>query len=142
MRNAITKALGFGVLAGCAHHPAPTEHLAASIAAARSAQTAGAGEVPTGELHLKLAEDQIEQARKMMKRGDNERADAMTIRAYNDAVLALALTREAQLKNDLERLASAHPDTSAPEEVSPRLEATDPPGPSMPNGEPDRAGED
>lgn len=142
MRNTIRGALCFGVLAGCAGYPAPTEHLAASMAAARSAQTAGAEQVPKAELHLKLAEDQIAQAREMMERGENERADAMTIRAYNDATLALALTRDAQLTSNLDTLSAAHPNVQLPASVQPELEATDPSGPSMPRSEPKPAADD
>jgi hypothetical protein len=84
----------------------------------------------------------IAQARKMMERSQNERADAMTIRAYNDAVLALALTRQAQLASALETLSSAHPNIEVPESVSPQLEATDSAGPNMPRGEPERAADE
>lgn len=34
----------------------------------------------------------------MMSNGDNERADYMTLRAFNDAQLAVALVREQQAK--------------------------------------------
>ena len=81
-------------LAACASHPPPSDHLASAIAAARGAQEAGAPRVPQAALHLKLSEEQIAQARQMMERGDNLRADYMTLRAYNDAELALALARE------------------------------------------------
>lgn len=50
--------------------------------------------MPQAALHLKLAEEQIAQARQMMDEGNNLRADYMTLRAYNDAELALALARE------------------------------------------------
>ncbi|MFT3922964.1 MAG: DUF4398 domain-containing protein [Myxococcales bacterium] len=79
---------------GCASYPQPTEHLASSMAAVRGAEEAGATSVPKAALHLKLAQEELEQARTMLEHGDNERADAMTIRAYNDAELALALARE------------------------------------------------
>src|SRR5688572_4327204 len=81
---------------GCASHPPPNDHMASAIAAVRGAQVAvaGAGRVPKAALHLKLAEEQVAQAREMMERGDNERADYMTLRAYNDAELAVALARE------------------------------------------------
>ena len=79
--------------AGCASHPPPTDHLASAIAATRGAQEAGAPQVPRAALQLKLAEEQIAQARKMIEDGDNERADFMTLRAYNDAELAVALAR-------------------------------------------------
>jgi hypothetical protein len=82
----------------CASHPPPTDNLASAIAAVRGAQEAGAGEVPRAALQLKLAEEQVTQARAMMKKGDNERADYMTLRAFNDAELALAIAREHQAK--------------------------------------------
>jgi hypothetical protein len=64
------------------------------MAAARAAREAGAPNVPRAALQLKLAEEQIAQARQMMNNGSNERADYMTLRAYNDAELALAFARE------------------------------------------------
>lgn len=82
----------------CASHPPPTDNLASAIAAVRGAQEAGAGAVPQAALQLKLAEEQVAQARDMMKRGDNERADYMTLRAFNDAELALAIARQHQAK--------------------------------------------
>jgi hypothetical protein len=84
----------------CASHPPPNDHLASAIAAVRGAQVAvsTAGHVPEAALHLKLAEEQVAQAREMMERGDHERADYMTLRAYNDAELALALARVHQAR--------------------------------------------
>ena len=78
----------------CASHPPPTDHLASAIAATRGAQEAGAATVPEAALQLKLAEEGVARARKLMESGDNERADFMTLRAYNDAELAIALARE------------------------------------------------
>src|SRR3954469_18418246 len=83
---------------GCASHPPPTDHLATAIAAVHGAQVAGAARVPKAALQLKLAEEQVAQARKMMEQGDNERADYMTLRAYNDAALAVALARESETR--------------------------------------------
>jgi hypothetical protein len=98
--------------AACAGYPAPSEHLASSVAAARGAQEAGAAQVPEAALQLKLAEDQNAAAKRLMSRGHNEHADYMTLRAYNDAALSLALTREeasrrrAQQSAELARLAA------------------------------------
>jgi len=64
------------------------------MAAARAARTAGAANVPRAALQLKLAEEQLAQAREMMQNGANERADFMSLRSYNDAELALAIARE------------------------------------------------
>lgn len=81
--------------AGCgASRPPPTDNLASAIAAVRGAQEAGAAQVPKASLQLRLAEEQVAQARAMIKNGQNERADYMTLRAFNDAELALALARE------------------------------------------------
>ncbi|HKO93663.1 MAG TPA: DUF4398 domain-containing protein [Polyangiaceae bacterium] len=94
-------ALSAGSL-GCASRPPPSDHLATAIAAVYGAQVAGAAQVPEAALQLKLAEEQVAQARRMMDRGDNERADYMTLRAFNDAELAVALTRahEAKVRAD------------------------------------------
>jgi hypothetical protein len=82
------------LVAGCASYPAPTEHLASAMAQVRAAQEVGVAHVPQAQLHLKLAEEQVAQAKALMEDGKNERADYMTLRAYNDAALALALARE------------------------------------------------
>jgi hypothetical protein len=98
--------------AACASYPAPSEHLASSVAAARGAQEAGAAQVPEAALQLKMAEEEIDQAKKMMKDKENERADYMTLRAYNDATLSLAIAREeaarrrSQQSAELARLAA------------------------------------
>jgi hypothetical protein len=107
-------AVGLCALAACASQPDPTEHLAASMAAVRGAETAGAEQVPQAALHLKLAQEQIVHAKQLMDNGENGRADAMTIRAYNDAELALALTREAQARRELETFAAAQPPVAPP----------------------------
>jgi hypothetical protein len=98
--------------AACASYPAPSEHLASSMAAARGAQEAGATQVPEAALQLKLAQEQNRTAKALMEDGKNERADYLTLRAYNDASLSIALTREeaarrrAQQSAELARLAA------------------------------------
>jgi hypothetical protein len=100
----------------CASHPPPTDHMASAIAAVRGAQVAvaQAGQVPEAALHLKLAEEQVAQAREMIERGDNERANYMTLRAYNDAELALALARQHEAREAAE--AAKRGGSSAPAE--------------------------
>lgn len=81
--------------AGCGGtYPPPANHLASAMAATRAATEAGAANVPRAALQLKLAEEQVAQAQQLMRDGSNERADYLTLRAYNDAELALALARE------------------------------------------------
>ena len=84
-----------GLLAvGCAHHPAPTEQVAKSIAAVRGAQEAGANEVPEAALHVKLAQEQIALATSLMEDDDNARAEDKALRATQDAELAVVLARQ------------------------------------------------
>jgi hypothetical protein len=111
----------------CASHPPPTDHMASAIAAVRGAQVAvaQAGQVPEAALQLKLAEEQVAQARQMIDRGDNERADYMTLRAYNDAELALALARQHQAREGAQQAAK----NGAPS-------MTEPAAPTAPNPSP------
>lgn len=104
---------GIASIVGCgASYPAPTEHLASSMAAVRAAQEAGAASVPKAQLYLKLAEEQTAQAKKHIEDGDNERADYMTLRAYNDATLAIALARQNVARVQAEQATAPKP--SAP----------------------------
>jgi Domain of unknown function (DUF4398) len=77
-----------------ASFPPPTQRLADAQSSERSAREVGANDSPSAQLSLKLANDQIAQAQKAMSDGDNERADALLIRAKADSELALAQARE------------------------------------------------
>ena len=78
----------------CAGTPMPAERLASAESAARGATEVGAEGTPQAALHLKMARDQIAQARGMIKQGDNDRADMVLARAEADAELSLALAKE------------------------------------------------
>jgi hypothetical protein len=82
------------LVAGCASYPQPNESLANSTATVRGAEEAGAEQVPDAALHLRLAEEQNEAAKRLMADGDNERAQYLTMRAQTDAELALSLAHE------------------------------------------------
>ncbi|HMJ55218.1 MAG TPA: DUF4398 domain-containing protein [Polyangiaceae bacterium] len=95
---------------GCgASYPAPTEHLASSMAAVRAAQETGAASVPKAQLYLKLAEEQTAQAKALIEDGNNERADYMTLRAYNDATLAMAIARQNAARAQAAQATEANP---------------------------------
>ncbi|HEX6241236.1 MAG TPA: DUF4398 domain-containing protein [Polyangiales bacterium] len=111
MSKAVFITLGVAALCACATDPKSTQRLAESMAAVRGAETAGAAQVPQAALHLKLAQEQISQAQKVME-DDEERGVALALRAYSDADLALALTREAESKQKLAGFAEAHPNAS------------------------------
>jgi hypothetical protein len=86
--------LPIALLAGCASFPTPTQHMADAESAHRSAIELGASAEPSAQLHLKLAEEEMAQAKAKMKDGDNKEADSMLIRSKADSELALALAKE------------------------------------------------
>jgi hypothetical protein len=87
--------------------------MADAQAAERSAQELGANKVPAAQLSLKLAQDQIADAKKAMADDENKRADSLLIRAKADAELALAQTREQNAKAGVEEAVEDSADQKA-----------------------------
>ena len=90
-------AVGFSMLfsVGCGSSlPPPSDRLATAEAASRSARELGADKDPKAALHLKLAQEQIDQAKRLMTDGDNKRADLVLQRASSDAELSVMLAKE------------------------------------------------
>jgi hypothetical protein len=99
---------GIGLVAlACAGAPAPTQRLASAQASLRAANEVGAKEVPAAKLHAQLAQEQVDQAQKLIEDGENERADALLRRAQADAELAVAMTRDATSKQQAEAAEAA-----------------------------------
>jgi len=89
------------LLAACGSSiPPPSDRLASAEAAARSARELGADKEPKAALHLKLATEQIDQAKGLMKDGDNRRADLVLQRANADAELSVMLAKENNAKGE------------------------------------------
>lgn len=88
--------VGLLFAAGCASVPAPSERIVSARAAIRSASEVGATGDPNAALHLKLATDNFDEADRLMRQDDNERANLMLMRAEADAELAIVLTRAAR----------------------------------------------
>lgn len=87
-------------LGACASTPIPADRLARSRATIRSAQELGAEKVPKAALHLKVANDHLDAARKLIAEGENERAEYVLMRAEADAEAAVALTHENAARDD------------------------------------------
>ncbi len=106
MRNA----MGLVILAalapcgiGCASYPAPTEKMANTTAATRSAEELGANKNPQAELHLRLAQEALTRAKQLIEDGENKRAESVLLRAQADAELAVMLAREAATRAEAEK---------------------------------------
>ena len=100
MKNLVLSMIALaGLTAACgSSFPTPTDRLAASEAAIRSAKELGAQNDPQAALHVKLADEQVASAKNLMHDGDNRRADLVLQRADSDAELAVMMTREKQAK--------------------------------------------
>jgi Domain of unknown function (DUF4398) len=90
---------GLMFLGACGSSPQPTERLASAEAAMRAAKEVGASQYPQAQLHTQLAQEELEHAQKLIKDGDNERAERLLWRATADAELAIAVTREATARS-------------------------------------------
>lgn len=90
----------------CAGHAMPAARVGSAEAATRAARDAGAERTPDAALHLRLAERQIDQARRLIDEGEPERAEWLLVRAEADASLATALSREAQAKVSADAMAT------------------------------------
>jgi hypothetical protein len=90
----VSAGVGALCLVACASAPVPADKLARSQAAVRSAEEMNAEAHPDSALYLKLAREQLEDAKKILKDGDNGRAAYVLQRAEADAQLALNLAKE------------------------------------------------
>jgi hypothetical protein len=77
--------------------------MAASQASVRAAEEVGAREVPSASLHLQLAQEQVEQAKKLIHDDQNERARYVLMRAEADAELAVVEAREDSMRDQAKR---------------------------------------
>jgi hypothetical protein len=91
-------------MTGCASIQIPPDRLERSQASVRGAEEVGALGVPAARLHLQLAKDQTETAKRMADDGD-ERALLVLARAEADAELAIGLAREAAVHADATKAA-------------------------------------
>jgi hypothetical protein len=96
----------FAVLAasGCAAFQIPSDRLEHNQASIRGAEEVGAMSVPEARLHLQMAKDETERAKRLAEAGD-ERAVAVLGRSEADAELALGMAREATVHEEALRAA-------------------------------------
>jgi len=110
-------------LAGCAAaYPAVSQPMADVESAARSATELGAQNNPQAQLYLKLANEQLKQAKTAAANDDNVTADRLLMRAKADAELAVALThggsaKARESKAIAESTAARVPDVQANDET-------------------------
>ncbi len=94
----LSSAVLMSLCASCASVPIPNDQKAASEAAYRGAQEAGADAAPQARLAMQLSLDENAQGNQLVQQGDNVRAAALFNRARADAELAIGLSRQAQME--------------------------------------------
>ncbi len=94
-------------LTACATAELPPDRLATSQAAIRSANEVGAGSIPQAELHVRLAQEELAQAKQLAKEGDEARAELFLQRSAADAELAIILAREEAAKEEAAKAKAA-----------------------------------
>lgn len=95
--------IAFALVAGCGtvKNSNPTGvHAETSTASIRAAEEVGATHTPQAALHLQLAKEQFDAARKMDDPDDRAHADRLLMRSQADAELALALARSETEKTE------------------------------------------
>jgi hypothetical protein len=105
MKNIVLSMIAVaGLTAACGgSYPQPTERLASTEAAIRSAKELGAQNDPQAALHVKLADEQVNTAKQLIRDDENKRADLVLQRASSDAELAVMLTKERAAKSAAEK---------------------------------------
>jgi hypothetical protein len=84
----------------CGGSTLPQPKVTEAESAVSAATAVGAQSYPQGALHLKMARDQLAEAKAMIRNGDDEEARLVLEGAEADAELALMLTREQQARAD------------------------------------------
>lgn len=92
------------VLSGCGAASKPILQLNQAEKQVARAQAVNADNAPQAALYLKLAEDQLTEAKRLLLKSENELARHFLRRAAADAELAEALAREAEAKAETEEI--------------------------------------
>ena len=82
------------LLSACGSVPPPTEKMTTAEAAIRGASEVGAVQVPRASLHLKLAQEQLDKAKRLVQDGYHQRAELALKKSQADAELAIAISKE------------------------------------------------
>ena len=104
--------------AGCGSSPAVNKE--GSTSAIRAAEESGASNVPSASLYLQLAKEELENAKGLVAKGENEEAESMLLRSQADGELAVALSRGDADKKEavqaVERVRQLRIDNKLPQE--------------------------
>ena len=95
--------LGVAFAAGCGGAQLPAKDVSEVNAEIKAAEVVGATDNAQAALHLKLAQDQLQEAQRLSEEGDEEEARLTLERARADAELATALAQEAEAAEEAQQ---------------------------------------
>jgi len=90
-------------IGGCASTPIPADKYAGAKASIKTSEELGAEQDPQAALHLKLAKEQLAQAKECMKNGDNDSAKMVLDRANADGDAAFNIARADKAKIEAQK---------------------------------------
>ena len=90
-------------IAGCASTPIPADKYANAKSSIKTSEELGAEQDPQAQLHLKLAKEQLAQAKDCMKNGDNDSAKMVLDRANADGEAAFNIARADKAKIEAQK---------------------------------------
>lgn len=92
--------LAVALAAGCASTPVPADKYARARASITSAEVMNAEQVPNAAVHLRVAREELQRAKDLLRNGDNDLAAIELLRAEADANASMNLARETWAKRD------------------------------------------
>jgi|SRR5690554_1153954 len=95
---------GGSVFSGCASVKIPSDQYGQPRETIRVVDEMGVENNPQAKLHLKLANDELENADKLIKQEKKEAAKLSLTRAEADAALALALLKRDEMKKEVDEV--------------------------------------
>jgi hypothetical protein len=90
------------LLMACGSSAVPAGKLTNTQASIRAAEAVGATETPNSALYLKMAQDGLAEAKRLIQDGDNDEAALALDKAQADADLSLSYAREAKAREEAE----------------------------------------
>lgn len=90
-------------LAGCASTPIPADKYAGAKSSIKTSEELGGDADPQAALHLKLAREQLAQAKECMKKGDNDAARMTLERAEADGEASFNIARAHKAKIEAQK---------------------------------------
>lgn len=124
----LTASLVFASLAAtaCGGAQLNQARVAEAQASVRAAEAVGANDQPKAALHLQLARDEMAEAERLAKDGDEKNAELVLSRARVDAELALQLAKTEQEQEKarqawqkIQEIDKRNPDTAQPAPAQP-----------------------